>query len=380
MPLQEIPFLKVKTGQPRLEKRKRDNCPSPTVGPLDVAGLADHLHTNNPGILWLRYEGDPAGGDSPPDHVALAGQENAGPFVPVVSDGADLTSVESRELFRAHVAKLVPMCAEEREAVRLATVGQADNGVWLEERRGRITASLFKRAVRCRKPNSLLKEIFQYYSNNVLPKEDPSCYGKEMEPVAIRRYVETKSLYDVGVTVEPTGLHIHDKYAFLAASPDGIVREPSGTGLLEVKCPSTQKGKTPEVACTDKKFCCELVGNNVTLKKSHPYYYQVQGLLAVTGLQWCDFVVYTAHDVPGRDISVERISFNKTFWEEEMLPALLYFYERAVVPELLTRRVERLGKLHDSGPGHVPVRLYQNGYFTTNAVENSLKRLIQRIT
>ncbi|KAH9378394.1 hypothetical protein HPB48_022647 [Haemaphysalis longicornis] len=108
------------------------------------------------------------------------------------SDGADLTSVESRELFRAHVAKLVPMCAEEREAVRLATVGQADNGVWLEERRGRITASLFKRAVRCRKPNSLLKEIFQYYSNNVLPKEDPRCYGKEMEPVAIRRYVETE--------------------------------------------------------------------------------------------------------------------------------------------------------------------------------------------
>lgn len=183
--------------------------------------------------------------------MAVVGQENAGPFAPVVPDGADLPSEENRELFRAHVAQPVPMCAEAREAVCLATVGQADNSGWLEE---------------CRKPNSRLKKIFQYYSYSVSSEEDPRSYGKEMEPVAIRRYVETRSLYDVGITVELTGLHIHDKYAFLAALPDGIVREPSGTGLREVKRPSTQKGETPEVACTDRKFCCELAGNDVTLK------------------------------------------------------------------------------------------------------------------
>lgn len=103
------------------------------------------------------------------------------------------------------------------------------------------------------------------------------------------------------------------------------------------------------------------------LKKSHPYFYQVLGLLAITGLQWCDFIVCNAHYAPGRDISVERRDFDQKFWEAEMLPALLYFYKRAVVQELLTRRVERLSKLHAEGAEDVPFYLFQNGYFTTHA-------------
>ncbi|KAH9374659.1 hypothetical protein HPB48_012876 [Haemaphysalis longicornis] len=84
-----------------------------------------------------------------------------------------------------------------------------------------------------------------------------------MEPVAIRRYVETRSLYDVDITVESPQAYISTTSTlFLAASADGTALEPCGTGLLEGKHPSTHKGETPEVACTDRKFCCELVGNN----------------------------------------------------------------------------------------------------------------------
>lgn len=136
---------------------------------------------------------------------------------------------------------------------------------------------------------------------------------------------------------------------------------------------------TPEDACADKTFCCQLVGNEVRLKKSHPYYYQVQGLLAITGHKWCDFVVYTAHSVPGRDLTVERIDFDEKFWEVVMLPALMYFHEWAVVPELLTRRVERLGSLHAAGVGHVPFQLYKNGYFSSHVVDGSLKMVVRRV-
>ena len=51
--------------------------------------------------------------------------------------------------------------------------------------------------------------------------------------------------------------------------------------------------------CGDKKF---------QLKRSHPYYCQVQGQMAITERAWCDFVVYTS-----KGIAIDRITFDKLF-------------------------------------------------------------------
>ncbi len=40
---------------------------------------------------------------------------------------------------------------------------------------------------------------------------------------------------------------------------------------------------------------------NLTLKKNHKYYFQVQGGMAATGTQVCDFVVYTMNTESGCD-------------------------------------------------------------------------------
>ena len=40
--------------------------------------------------------------------------------------------------------------------------------------------------------------------------------------------------------------------------------------------------------------------------------------MAVTERQWCDFVIYTKEE-----ISIERISFDKQFWTEKLLPKLI---------------------------------------------------------
>ena len=47
-----------------------------------------------------------------------------------------------------------------------------------------------------------------------------------------------------------------------------------------------------------------------TLKKGHVYYDQVQGLMGLTGAQWCDFIVYTR-----KGLSVERIKFDQDHWD-----------------------------------------------------------------
>ena len=56
------------------------------------------------------------------------------------------------------------------------------------------------------------------------------------------------------------------------------------------------------------------------LKTSHAYYAQVQGQMGVSGVEWCDFVVYTK-----KGMSVERIPFKKQYWNDLKQPSNYYF-------------------------------------------------------
>ena len=55
-------------------------------------------------------------------------------------------------------------------------------------------------------------------------------------------------------------------------------------------------------------FYCQCVNGVVRLKREHNtgYFAQVQGQLALSGLSWCDFVVYV-YLTGSRSMNVERI-------------------------------------------------------------------------
>ena len=125
-----------------------------------------------------------------------------------------------------------------------------------------------------------------------------------------------------------------ETYPFLGASPDGAVYDPSNTnqpfGFLEIKCLYSQRNMTPADACSSSGFCCSIVDGKLSLRRNHPYYTQVQGKMAVGERPWCDFVIYTK-----RGISIERISFDRNFWDTLLLPKLISFYDNCVAPEIV---------------------------------------------
>lgn len=57
--------------------------------------------------------------------------------------------------------------------------------------------------------------------------------------------------------MEACGLFIHPQRPWLAASPDGLVRDGPDRWLLEVKCPYKHRSNRVEDACKDKRFCLE---------------------------------------------------------------------------------------------------------------------------
>ena len=162
--------------------------------------------------------------------------------------------------------------------------------LWKEVRAPRITASRFREVCFVRggaTSKTLLARMLKGGIQTAAMKK-----GLEQEEEILRRYADC---FDVSVT--QCGFIIHPDAPHLGASPDGKVYDPLGTppfGLAEVKsCFVEDLTHVTYLHTINGKF---------TLKKSHKYFYQVQGQLAVSGLQWCDFITDTINDY-----AVERI-------------------------------------------------------------------------
>lgn len=111
--------------------------------------------------------------------------------------------------------------------------------------------------------------------------------------------------------------------------------------VLEIKCPFTYRNMTIENACKQSSFPLVMVDGSPKLKKQHPqgYYAQVQGQMALSGLDWCDFVVFLSGS---HTISVERILFDPQYWNDKLLPKLKSFYfshtlKISILSELLSK-------------------------------------------
>ena len=110
-----------------------------------------------------------------------------------------------------------------------------------------------------------------------------------------------------------TGNHVHDcgflvnpKFPFISASPDGKICENGQSDILDVKSPfSLRDWKISEALESYEKrdsLFLETIGNQITLKRNHMHWFQVQGQLLVSGAKICDIVTYTK-----QDLLIERI-------------------------------------------------------------------------
>lgn len=69
----------------------------------------------------------------------------------------------------------------------------------------------------------------------------------------------------------------------------------------------------------------------VVLKRTHVYFAQVQGQMAIGNRPWCDFVIYTT-----KGVSIHRVRFDEDYWKVNLLPKLTSFYDNCVAPEIVS--------------------------------------------
>ena len=103
-------------------------------------------------------------------------------------------------------------------------------------------------------------------------------YGKEHEDKAIDTL--NNLIKKDNLEVQKCGLFVDTSKGYLAATPDGTI---SNDALVEVKCPIKGVEKSlQDLATTDSNFCLHQTDcGKLKLKKSHNYYYQIQGQLHI---------------------------------------------------------------------------------------------------
>ena len=230
--------------------------------------------------------------------------------------------------------------------IEATTQDQTECGLWFALRNGRLTSSRFGEILNQRSSTDsrrLVRDIMGYGGPmKTLPPQ--IHWGKENEERARKHYIENRK--DVGELMEvlPSGLHLMPEKAYLGASTDGIVVcrsvDTCCIGCLEIKCPYSIDGNiTVEMSPQniaekfDDFFLKKGADGELYLPHSHCYYAQVQGELAITNKEWCDFVVFSNNEVV-----VDRILADLEYWNhlEEKLEE---FYVHHVIPEILSGKI-----------------------------------------
>ena len=249
------------------------------------------------------------------------------------SDFYDISTSSFKEMMDIYCQNL-SVTLEEVCAIEQSTYGQCHSEKWMEERKYRITASNFySAAVNTVEPSSKLKSMFYSSFHSA-----STNHGNKYEGHVRDLYCAALHEQGYNVKIEEVGLKVSQSCPYLGASLDGMVFFDGEVWGLEIKCPFSKYNSNLEEALLDKKFFLKRDKGEVKLKRSHKYYYQVQGQMFCADVMRTDFVVWFGDEEP---LFVETIFYDEHFTSKFVLPQLKFFYCRAVLPEFFTRRVER---------------------------------------
>lgn len=205
---------------------------------------------------------------------------------------------------------------------------------WIKWRSNRMTASNYGSAAG-HNPHSTPRQLLKSLLWNTFQGNAATEYGTKNEPVAAKVFedytraeLQRHNPQHEASYLYP-GLIICQKHPWLAVSPDGLpcLHYADGTSvryLLEIKCPFAKK-LYPHIP--------------------HYYFDQIQGIMAILKLPFCDFVVWTPTVT-----QIRRYAFDPEYWKKVLYPRLHTFYFQEYLPRLILKQEGRLrpGELEPS--------------------------------
>ncbi len=215
------------------------------------------------------------------------------------------------------------------------TSSQSRSQVWEQHRVGRITASISKDVYTrantlLAKPwvaaNVIVGKIMRYTK---IPLTKAMIHGMASELPAKERFSTLMNQIHGECEQAECGLIVHPRKPYVAATPDLVVScLCHGDGVCEIKCPYKIKDE-PKITPENYPHLERNASGKVSLRKSSPYYYQIQHQLGVSGRQYGYFFVNILNDY-----FLERIEFDEKLWSD-MEAKFEFMWQNYIAPEIL---------------------------------------------
>lgn len=218
---------------------------------------------------------------------------------------------------------------------------QQGTAEWKEARRLRLTASNFGKVYKMRAKTSPKSTV----ENMLYPKftgNAATAHGLREESNTEQMFIDyIKGKGASEISVHHPGLLLLPNEKVLGASPDGVFC--CNPGTANIPASFVVEYKNPKKLVDAGMTVCEAVdtkvkdfplsrdeNNEFILKPSHPFYFQIQGVMAATQLTDAAFVIRGAHD----SMAVVWVSFDSEFFYTNVISKLRKFYFQAILPEL----------------------------------------------
>ena len=241
----------------------------------------------------------------------------------------------------------IEISQDEVDQIETHTRLQSKSSLWFQARAGVVTGSRFKLCCQTDISQPAKSTIIKICYPVKKKFEKPAIeHGITNEPKAIESLKTILSKHHNDVEIIDCGLFRSTEFPFLGASPDGIMKcsccNDSTRYAVEVKCPFKLEEKSmKDLAKKDPEFCLQSDKKNaLSLKRNHPYYYQIQLEMLMAGAEYCYFYVYGKSEsfyelVPiDLDFLSEKIEIAKRFFVFAVLPELLgKWYSKSHITE-----------------------------------------------
>ena len=228
---------------------------------------------------------------------------------------------------------------EQLHELEKATRNQSKSRIWWEHRKGRVTASRFhevhqkvqalnknrKKSVKVKVTPLLLSFVEPEVLKNI-PALD---WGKINEKHAAESFMQQEGKKHKNPKLFVCGLFLLKSHPYIGSTPDNIFQcSCCEKRCIEYKCPYSIREEIIEESWHKTDFL-EKKDGKIRLKQNHKYYSQVTGQIAITGLKFTYFVVYTK-----KSLHVEEIVFDNNHWLK-VLESLIVFFKIYIQQYLL---------------------------------------------
>ena len=150
--------------------------------------------------------------------------------------------------------------------------------------------------------------------------------SKSLEHDILCKAIAREKYASLGIVIQECGFFLSMSHPSIGATPDSLIGKFT---VLEIKCPYNQRFSMIDESTIP--FLLKDKNNTLIMDPTHPYYYQIQIQLFVTGRIHAKLIVYTF-----KDFKVIYVPRNDSFIET-VVPKLDKFYQEYLNPLIVEK-------------------------------------------